>query len=87
MQPSKPPLLSFVMQLGHATIVTADLDSARRFFVDIAGFTEGARLPVFRRRLLAERKRPPGSASDRRAGFRRGGPRHAAHRSHRLSAR
>ncbi|MGF6857713.1 catechol 2,3-dioxygenase-like lactoylglutathione lyase family enzyme [Paraburkholderia sp. CI3] len=45
MQPSKPPLLSFVMQLDHATIVTADLDSARRFFVDIAGFTEGARLP------------------------------------------
>jgi len=31
------------MQLDHATIVTADLDSARRFFVDVAGLTEGAR--------------------------------------------
>ncbi|WP_233851269.1 VOC family protein [Paraburkholderia sp. HD33-4] len=33
------------MQLDHATIVTADLDTARRFFVDIAGLTEGARPP------------------------------------------
>ncbi|MEM5298015.1 extradiol dioxygenase [Burkholderia sp. JPY481] len=31
------------MQLDHATIVTAELDSARRFFVDIAGLTDGAR--------------------------------------------
>jgi catechol 2,3-dioxygenase-like lactoylglutathione lyase family enzyme len=31
------------MQLDHATIVTADLDSVRRFFVDIAGLAEGAR--------------------------------------------
>ncbi|MGF6922461.1 catechol 2,3-dioxygenase-like lactoylglutathione lyase family enzyme [Paraburkholderia sp. UCT70] len=45
MQPSTPPLLSFVMQLDHATIVTADLDSARRFFVDIVGLIEGARPP------------------------------------------
>ena len=33
------------MQLDHATIVTADLDTARRFFVDIAGLTEGPRPP------------------------------------------
>ncbi|MBC8728590.1 VOC family protein [Paraburkholderia sp. UCT2] len=33
------------MQLGHATFVTADLDSARRFFVDIVGLIEGARPP------------------------------------------
>ncbi|MFL9897396.1 extradiol dioxygenase [Paraburkholderia fungorum] len=33
------------MQLDHATIVTADLDTARRFFVDVAGLTEGARPP------------------------------------------
>jgi catechol 2,3-dioxygenase-like lactoylglutathione lyase family enzyme len=33
------------MQLDHATIVTADLDTARRFFVDAAGLTEGARPP------------------------------------------
>ncbi|MFL6641353.1 MAG: VOC family protein [Paraburkholderia graminis] len=33
------------MQLDHATIVTADLDAARRFFVDIAGLTQGARPP------------------------------------------
>jgi len=33
------------MQLDHATIVTADLETARRFFVDIAGLTEGARPP------------------------------------------
>lgn len=33
------------MQLDHATIVTADLDTARRFFVDIVGLTEGARPP------------------------------------------
>lgn len=33
------------MQFDHATIVTADLESARRFFVDIAGLTEGARPP------------------------------------------
>jgi catechol 2,3-dioxygenase-like lactoylglutathione lyase family enzyme len=34
-----------IMQLDHATIVTADLDAARRFFVDIAGLTQGARPP------------------------------------------
>jgi catechol 2,3-dioxygenase-like lactoylglutathione lyase family enzyme len=33
------------MQLDHATIVTADLDTARHFFVDIAGLAEGARPP------------------------------------------
>ncbi|MFM0734163.1 VOC family protein [Paraburkholderia sediminicola] len=33
------------MQLDHATIVTADLDTARRFFVDVVGLTEGARPP------------------------------------------
>jgi catechol 2,3-dioxygenase-like lactoylglutathione lyase family enzyme len=33
------------MQLDHATIVTANLDSARRFFVDVAGLTQGARPP------------------------------------------
>ena len=33
------------MHLDHATIVTADLDAARRFFVDVAGLTEGARPP------------------------------------------
>ncbi|MFM0501166.1 VOC family protein [Paraburkholderia caffeinilytica] len=33
------------MQLDHATIVTADLETARRFFVDIAGLAEGARPP------------------------------------------
>jgi catechol 2,3-dioxygenase-like lactoylglutathione lyase family enzyme len=33
------------MHLDHATIVTADLDTARRFFVEIAGLTEGARPP------------------------------------------
>jgi catechol 2,3-dioxygenase-like lactoylglutathione lyase family enzyme len=33
------------MQLDHATIVTADLETARHFFVDIAGLTEGARPP------------------------------------------
>ena len=33
------------MQLDHATIVTGDPDTARRFFVDIAGLTEGARPP------------------------------------------
>ncbi|MFM0338313.1 VOC family protein [Paraburkholderia fungorum] len=33
------------MQLDHATIVTAELDAARRFFVDIAGLTEGERPP------------------------------------------
>jgi catechol 2,3-dioxygenase-like lactoylglutathione lyase family enzyme len=33
------------MQLDHATIVTADLETARRFFVDVAGLTEGARPP------------------------------------------
>jgi catechol 2,3-dioxygenase-like lactoylglutathione lyase family enzyme len=34
------------MQLDHATIVTADLDTARRFFVDVVGLTQGAR-PAF----------------------------------------
>ncbi|RKE34363.1 catechol 2,3-dioxygenase-like lactoylglutathione lyase family enzyme [Paraburkholderia sp. BL23I1N1] len=33
------------MQLDHATIVTADLKTARRFFVDVAGLTDGARPP------------------------------------------
>jgi catechol 2,3-dioxygenase-like lactoylglutathione lyase family enzyme len=33
------------MHLDHATIVTPDLDGAKRFFVDIAGLTEGARPP------------------------------------------
>ena len=33
------------MQLDHATIVTADLDTARRFFVDIVGLMDGARPP------------------------------------------
>ncbi|WP_434107281.1 VOC family protein [Paraburkholderia caffeinilytica] len=33
------------MQLDHATIVTADLDAARRFFVDIVGLMDGARPP------------------------------------------
>ncbi|RAS37803.1 VOC family protein [Paraburkholderia bryophila] len=33
------------MQLDHATIVTADLDTARRFFVDVVGLVEGARPP------------------------------------------
>ncbi len=33
------------MHLDHATIVTPDLDAARRFFVDVAGLTEGARPP------------------------------------------
>jgi catechol 2,3-dioxygenase-like lactoylglutathione lyase family enzyme len=33
------------MQLDHATIVTADLDAARRFFVEIAGLTDGTRPP------------------------------------------
>jgi catechol 2,3-dioxygenase-like lactoylglutathione lyase family enzyme len=33
------------MQLDHATIVTPDLDTARDFFVDIAGLIDGARPP------------------------------------------
>ncbi|WP_144112067.1 VOC family protein [Paraburkholderia sp. BCC1886] len=33
------------MQLDHATIVTADLDTARRFFVDVVGLADGARPP------------------------------------------
>ncbi|PMS31932.1 VOC family protein [Paraburkholderia rhynchosiae] len=33
------------MQFDHATIVTADLDNARRFFVDVAGLTQGSRPP------------------------------------------
>lgn len=33
------------MQLDHATIVTADLDTARRFFVDVVGLTQGPRPP------------------------------------------
>lgn len=33
------------MQLDHATIVTADLETARRFFFDVAGLEEGARPP------------------------------------------
>lgn len=42
MRRSQPPE---TMQLDHATIVTADLDAARRFFVDVAGLTEGPRPP------------------------------------------
>ncbi|MFP3565670.1 VOC family protein [Paraburkholderia sp. SIMBA_030] len=33
------------MQLDHATIVTADLDTTRRFFVEVVGLTDGARPP------------------------------------------
>jgi catechol 2,3-dioxygenase-like lactoylglutathione lyase family enzyme len=33
------------MQLDHATIVTADLETARSFFCDVAGLTEGPRPP------------------------------------------
>ena len=33
------------MHLDHATIVTPDPDAARRFFVDIAGLTDGVRPP------------------------------------------
>ncbi|HZZ09656.1 MAG TPA: VOC family protein [Paraburkholderia sp.] len=33
------------MHLDHATIVTADLDTARDFFVDVAGLEQGARPP------------------------------------------
>ncbi|MFM0735757.1 extradiol dioxygenase [Paraburkholderia xenovorans] len=34
------------MQLDHATIVTADLATARRFFVEVAALEEGARPPL-----------------------------------------
>jgi catechol 2,3-dioxygenase-like lactoylglutathione lyase family enzyme len=33
------------MHLDHATLVTADLAAARRFFVDVVGLEEGARPP------------------------------------------
>jgi catechol 2,3-dioxygenase-like lactoylglutathione lyase family enzyme len=33
------------MQLDHATIFTADLETARSFFCDVAGLTEGPRPP------------------------------------------
>ena len=33
------------MHLDHATIVTADLDAARRFFVDVVGLEDGPRPP------------------------------------------
>ncbi|CAB3757902.1 VOC family protein [Paraburkholderia humisilvae] len=33
------------MHLDHATIVTPDVDAARRFFVDIVGLTDGRRPP------------------------------------------
>jgi catechol 2,3-dioxygenase-like lactoylglutathione lyase family enzyme len=33
------------MHLDHVTIVTPDVDDARRFFVDVAGLTVGARPP------------------------------------------
>ncbi|HEY1996410.1 VOC family protein [Paraburkholderia sp.] len=33
------------MHLDHATIVTADLDAARHFFVEVVGLAEGARPP------------------------------------------
>jgi catechol 2,3-dioxygenase-like lactoylglutathione lyase family enzyme len=39
------PDAAHTMHLDHATIVTPDLGSARRFFVDVAGLTEGARPP------------------------------------------
>ena len=39
------PLPFRAMQLDHATIVTAELEPVRRFFVDIAGLTDGARPP------------------------------------------
>jgi catechol 2,3-dioxygenase-like lactoylglutathione lyase family enzyme len=39
------PLLSLTMQLDHATIVTAEPETVRRFFVDIAGLSDGARPP------------------------------------------
>ena len=34
-----------VMNLDHATIVTADLHAARRFFVEVVGLVDGARPP------------------------------------------
>ena len=33
------------MHLDHATIVTAELDTARRFFVDVVGLVDGVRPP------------------------------------------
>ncbi|NML33604.1 VOC family protein [Paraburkholderia antibiotica] len=33
------------MQLDHATIVTAELDAVRHFFVEISGLTDGPRPP------------------------------------------
>lgn len=33
------------MQLDHVTLVTPDLETARRFFRDVAGLEEGARPP------------------------------------------
>jgi catechol 2,3-dioxygenase-like lactoylglutathione lyase family enzyme len=33
------------MNLDHATIVTADLDAAHRFFVDVVGLVDGDRPP------------------------------------------
>jgi catechol 2,3-dioxygenase-like lactoylglutathione lyase family enzyme len=33
------------MNLDHAAIVTADLDAAHRFFVDVVGLVDGARPP------------------------------------------
>jgi catechol 2,3-dioxygenase-like lactoylglutathione lyase family enzyme len=33
------------MHLDHATIITADLETARSFFCDVAGLTEGPRPP------------------------------------------
>ncbi|MGH8780951.1 VOC family protein [Paraburkholderia sp.] len=33
------------MHLDHATVVTPDLERARRFFVDVVGLAEGARPP------------------------------------------
>lgn len=33
------------MNLDHATIVTAELEAARRFFVDVAGLVDGPRPP------------------------------------------
>ncbi|WP_322054794.1 VOC family protein [Paraburkholderia bannensis] len=33
------------MQLDHVTLVTPDLEGARRFFCDVAGLADGARPP------------------------------------------
>jgi catechol 2,3-dioxygenase-like lactoylglutathione lyase family enzyme len=45
MLPLKTALPCHAMHLDHATIVTAELEPVRRFFVDIAGLADGARPP------------------------------------------